>query len=152
LILTRTDKQRNVQGISPTREEGPYVLVHGAWHGSWCWKRIRKRLQDVGHQVFTPTLTFHPSPAVRARRRICCARSGEWRSNKHSPPSGTNASRYTSVRFRSGIRSATPLIVSRARCYSHFWPQAGTTHLFEQPTNGLKRKDGRLARLAVDMK
>ena len=63
--MTRTDKQRNVPGISPTREEGPpkiqgqttYVLVHGAWHGSWCWKRIRKRLQDAGHQVFTPTLT-----------------------------------------------------------------------------------------------
>ena len=37
--------------------QATYVLVHGAWHGSWCWKRIRKHLQDVGHQVFTPTLT-----------------------------------------------------------------------------------------------
>jgi pimeloyl-ACP methyl ester carboxylesterase len=34
-----------------------YVLVHGAWHGSWCWKRVRRMLQDQGHQVFTPTLT-----------------------------------------------------------------------------------------------
>ena len=34
-----------------------YVLVHGAWHGSWCWQRVRKSLQDAGHQVFTPTLT-----------------------------------------------------------------------------------------------
>ena len=34
-----------------------FVLVHGAWHGSWCWKRVRKALQDQGHQVFTPTLT-----------------------------------------------------------------------------------------------
>jgi pimeloyl-ACP methyl ester carboxylesterase len=34
-----------------------YVLVHGAWHGSWCWKRVRKNLQAAGHQVFTPTLT-----------------------------------------------------------------------------------------------
>jgi pimeloyl-ACP methyl ester carboxylesterase len=34
-----------------------YVLVHGAWHGSWCWKRVRKSLRDAGHQVFTPTLT-----------------------------------------------------------------------------------------------
>ena len=63
--MTRTNKQRNVSGISPTREEGPpkvsdqttYVLVHGAWHGSWCWKRVRKSLWDAGHQVFTPTLT-----------------------------------------------------------------------------------------------
>lgn len=34
-----------------------FVLVHGAWHGSWCWKRVRKILQDAGHEVFTPTLT-----------------------------------------------------------------------------------------------
>jgi pimeloyl-ACP methyl ester carboxylesterase len=34
-----------------------YVLVHGAWHGSWCWKRVRKALQALGHEVFTPTLT-----------------------------------------------------------------------------------------------
>ena len=34
-----------------------FVLVHGAWHGSWCWKRVRKALQAAGHDVFTPTLT-----------------------------------------------------------------------------------------------
>ena len=34
-----------------------YVLVHGAWHGSWCWKRVRQLLTAKGHQVFTPTLT-----------------------------------------------------------------------------------------------
>ena len=34
-----------------------YILVHGAWHGSWCWKRVRTALQCAGHDVFTPTLT-----------------------------------------------------------------------------------------------
>lgn len=34
-----------------------FVLVHGAWHGSWCWKRVRKILQAEGHEVFTPTLS-----------------------------------------------------------------------------------------------
>lgn len=34
-----------------------FVLVHGAWHGSWCWKRVRRILQLQGHEVFTPTLT-----------------------------------------------------------------------------------------------
>jgi len=34
-----------------------FVLVHGAWHGSWCWKRVRSLLQAAGHEVFTPTLT-----------------------------------------------------------------------------------------------
>ena len=32
-------------------------MVHGAWHGSWCWKRVRRALQALGHEVFTPTLT-----------------------------------------------------------------------------------------------
>jgi pimeloyl-ACP methyl ester carboxylesterase len=34
-----------------------FVLVHGAWHGSWCWKRVRRILQQRGHDVFTPALT-----------------------------------------------------------------------------------------------
>jgi pimeloyl-ACP methyl ester carboxylesterase len=34
-----------------------FVLVHGAWHGGWCWKRVRKALRSQGHDVFTPTLT-----------------------------------------------------------------------------------------------
>ena len=34
-----------------------YVLVHGAWGGSWCWKGIRRALQARGHEVYTPTLT-----------------------------------------------------------------------------------------------
>lgn len=34
-----------------------FVLVHGAWHGSWCWKRVRTALQQRGHDVFTPSLT-----------------------------------------------------------------------------------------------
>ena len=34
-----------------------FVLVHGAWHGSWCWSRVRRLLQQQGHDVFTPTLT-----------------------------------------------------------------------------------------------
>lgn len=34
-----------------------FVLVHGAFHGGWCWKRVADRLRQAGHQVFTPTLT-----------------------------------------------------------------------------------------------
>ena len=34
-----------------------YVLVHGAWHGSWCWARVRRLLAAGAHGVFTPTLT-----------------------------------------------------------------------------------------------
>src|SRR6478752_5248238 len=34
-----------------------YVLVHGAWHGGWCWRRVADLLEAKGHKVYTPTLT-----------------------------------------------------------------------------------------------
>jgi pimeloyl-ACP methyl ester carboxylesterase len=34
-----------------------FVLVHGAWHGGWCWTRVSRLLRRAGHDVFTPTLT-----------------------------------------------------------------------------------------------
>jgi pimeloyl-ACP methyl ester carboxylesterase len=34
-----------------------FVLVHGAWHGGWCWRRAADLLENKGHKVFAPTLT-----------------------------------------------------------------------------------------------
>lgn len=34
-----------------------FVLVHGAWHGGWCWRPVAALLRDAGHEVHTPTLT-----------------------------------------------------------------------------------------------
>jgi pimeloyl-ACP methyl ester carboxylesterase len=34
-----------------------FVLVHGAWHGGWCWRRVADLLQKGEHKVFTPTMT-----------------------------------------------------------------------------------------------
>jgi hypothetical protein len=34
-----------------------YVLVHGAWHGGWCWRRAADAPHAQGHRVFTPTRT-----------------------------------------------------------------------------------------------
>jgi pimeloyl-ACP methyl ester carboxylesterase len=34
-----------------------FVLVHGAWHGGWCWKKVTPLLRAKGHEVFAPTLT-----------------------------------------------------------------------------------------------
>ena len=34
-----------------------FVLVHGAWHGGWAWRRVADQLRARGHIVFTPTLT-----------------------------------------------------------------------------------------------
>jgi pimeloyl-ACP methyl ester carboxylesterase len=32
-----------------------FVLIHGAWHGGWCWRFVRPLLAE--HQVFAPSLT-----------------------------------------------------------------------------------------------
>src|ERR1051326_780753 len=53
-----------------------YVLVHGAWGGSYGWRNVRPILQAVGHSVFTPSLTglgeraHLASPAVNLSTHI----------------------------------------------------------------------------------
>ena len=34
-----------------------FVLVHPAWFGGWCWKKLVPLLEEQGHSVRTPTLT-----------------------------------------------------------------------------------------------
>lgn len=34
-----------------------FVLVHGGFHGGWCWSRVAALLRARGHAVFTPTQT-----------------------------------------------------------------------------------------------
>jgi pimeloyl-ACP methyl ester carboxylesterase len=34
-----------------------YVLVHGAWHGGWCWQRVARMLRANGAEVHAVTLT-----------------------------------------------------------------------------------------------
>ena len=34
-----------------------FVLLHGAWHGGWCWERVADILRGRGHAVTTPTQT-----------------------------------------------------------------------------------------------
>jgi pimeloyl-ACP methyl ester carboxylesterase len=33
-----------------------FVLVHGAWHGAWCWQRLKTELEAAGHSVVAPDL------------------------------------------------------------------------------------------------
>lgn len=33
-----------------------FSLVHGSWHGGWCWDPLRAELEARGHQVYTPDL------------------------------------------------------------------------------------------------
>ena len=33
-----------------------FCLVHGSWHGSWCWELVAPELEARGHQVVAPEL------------------------------------------------------------------------------------------------
>jgi pimeloyl-ACP methyl ester carboxylesterase len=34
-----------------------FLLVHGSWHGGWCWQHLTPLLAAAGHRVLAPTLT-----------------------------------------------------------------------------------------------
>lgn len=36
-----------------------YVLIHGSWHGAWCWYKITARLEAAGHEVIVPDMPGH---------------------------------------------------------------------------------------------
>ena len=36
-----------------------YVLVHGAWHGAWCWEKLKTELESRGHKVVTLDMPGH---------------------------------------------------------------------------------------------
>jgi pimeloyl-ACP methyl ester carboxylesterase len=40
-----------------------FALVHGAWHGSWCWERLTPELEALGHRVITMDLPVDDSSA-----------------------------------------------------------------------------------------
>lgn len=33
-----------------------FLLLHGAWHGAWCWEPLAARLAGAGHSVVAPDL------------------------------------------------------------------------------------------------
>jgi pimeloyl-ACP methyl ester carboxylesterase len=33
-----------------------FILVHGSWHGAWCWYKLVPRLEKLGHAVIAPDL------------------------------------------------------------------------------------------------
>src|SRR5688500_17601273 len=50
-----------------------YVLVHGPWHGDWCWERVAPLLRVVGQRVETPDLPGHGddrTPAAEITLRL----------------------------------------------------------------------------------
>jgi pimeloyl-ACP methyl ester carboxylesterase len=39
--------------------EKEFILIHGAWHGGWCWEGVETYLKAQGFMVSAPTLPGH---------------------------------------------------------------------------------------------
>ena len=58
VIERRRQRGYALRPTSPRRHRmANYVLVHGAWHGGWCYRDTAAALRKAGHRVLTPTHT-----------------------------------------------------------------------------------------------
>lgn len=54
----------------PRAARSTFVLIHGAWHGGWCWERVARRLEAAGHRVVAPSLTGLADKAAALSRAV----------------------------------------------------------------------------------
>jgi len=47
-----------------------FVLLHGAWHGGWCWKGVAEALEKAGHTAEAPTMPGHHKEDDRSGIRL----------------------------------------------------------------------------------
>jgi pimeloyl-ACP methyl ester carboxylesterase len=64
--------------VSTSASPATIVLVHGAWHGSWCWQRVLPLIQQRGYTVRTidlPSIGADPQSAVNLSTDAATVRS-----------------------------------------------------------------------------
>ena len=71
------------------------VLVHGAWHGAWCWEKVASLVGQAGHPVIAKDLPGHGLNARAPQSFGEFPRSGAFASEP-SPVSGITLSDYVS--------------------------------------------------------
>ena len=49
--------KENSGALAEPGMKATFVLVHGAWQGGWCWKKLKPLLIAAGCEVHSPTLT-----------------------------------------------------------------------------------------------
>jgi hypothetical protein len=54
-----------------------FVLLHGAWHGGWCWSRVAEPLPAAGHSFGGIASTGAADRIPKRIRRIVFQHSGE---------------------------------------------------------------------------
>ena len=72
-----------------------FVLVHGGWHGGWCWQKVIPFLEAAGHEVYAPTLTglaeraAELSPDIGLDTHIRCRRLASGKESAWCHPGGS---------------------------------------------------------------
>jgi len=54
---TRLARPASVDTVDAGKDRKTFVLLHGSWHGGWCWAKVAEPLRAKGHRVYTPTQT-----------------------------------------------------------------------------------------------
>lgn len=54
-----TDMKTIRNDVCPSRGNETFILIHGAWHGGWCWENIERRLHALGHKTIAPDMPGH---------------------------------------------------------------------------------------------
>ena len=54
-----------------------FCLVHGAWHGAWCWERLIPELEALGHSAVAVDLPSHEPDAGFAEYAAALAPAAE---------------------------------------------------------------------------
>lgn len=47
-----------------------FVLLHGAWHGGWCWDGVIDEIVKAGHTAEAPTMPGHNPADDRSKIRF----------------------------------------------------------------------------------
>jgi pimeloyl-ACP methyl ester carboxylesterase len=42
-----------------SKEKNTFLLIHGAWHGAWCWDELIPYLEEIGNKVLAIDLPGH---------------------------------------------------------------------------------------------
>jgi pimeloyl-ACP methyl ester carboxylesterase len=56
-VLVGAAAMTQVANAAEPAKGGTFVLIHGAWHGGWCWRPVQRRLEARGATVYAPSLT-----------------------------------------------------------------------------------------------
>lgn len=54
-----------------------FILVHGSWHGAWCWREVVPLLASLGHEALAIDLPGHgedrtPADQITSRHYVDC--------------------------------------------------------------------------------